>query len=65
MKRIFLILFLISALLFTACGRWYEQRIAGGYNRAFRGDYLLHDAVTGSGDLVLHLHGLDDDEDLQ
>ena len=39
MKRIFLILFLISALLLTACGRWYEQRIAGVWTGT--GDFTL------------------------
>ena len=39
MKRIFLILFLISALLLTACGQWYERRIAGVWTGA--GDFAL------------------------
>ena len=39
MIRIFLILFLISALLLTACGQWYERRIAGVWTGA--GDFAL------------------------
>ena len=39
MKRILPILFLIITLLLTACGRWYEQRIAGVWTGA--GDFTL------------------------
>ena len=39
MKRILPILLLIAALLCTACGRWYEQRIAGVWTGA--GDFAL------------------------
>ena len=54
----------VSIMLAICFLLYYEEQVAGSNYGALGGGYLLYGAVLRSENFVLHLHGLDYEEDI-